>query len=84
MTISLDVLRAGGSCYTVEEEAVGFTIHLANDDRKNFNIIARKLIDEAGLVYAVFPRSDGAGAKTVIMSYPTEGAGPRRRNSAMV
>jgi hypothetical protein len=70
MTISLDVLRAGGSCYTVEEEAVGFTIHLANDDRKNFNIIARRLIDEAGPVYVVFPRSDGAGGYDCVHIIP--------------
>jgi hypothetical protein len=35
--------------------------HLANDDGANFNIIARKLINEARPVFVVFPRSDGAG-----------------------
>ena len=70
MMLSLETLKSGGSCYTVVEEEIGFSIHLSNDDRANFNIIARRLIDEAGLDYVVFPRSDGDGGYDCVHIIP--------------
>ena len=61
MLISLERLRTGGPSYTVETAEHGFLIHVVPGSEVNFNIVVRRLIDEAGPTYVVFPRSDGNG-----------------------
>lgn len=70
MPISITLLKAGGSSYTVEEADHGFLIHVVTGDEANFNIIARRLINEAGPTYAAFPRSDGNGGYDCVHIIP--------------
>lgn len=47
MSLSLEFLWAGDSCFTVEEIEEGFLFHVVPGDEENFNIIVRRLLNEA-------------------------------------
>lgn len=78
MKVSLELLRAGGSSYTVEEIEHGFLLHVVPGDEANFNIIIRRLMTEAGDDFVVFPRTDGKGGYDCahIMPHDLKTAGP--------
>lgn len=61
MGIAISLLRAGGSCFTVEEAEEGFYLHLARGDRANFNILVRRMLNEVSTEYVAFARPDGFG-----------------------
>lgn len=70
MTISLELLRSGGSCYSVEEADVGFLLHVVTGDEANFNNIVRRLVDESGQTYVALPRTDGNGNYDCVLVIP--------------
>jgi hypothetical protein len=72
MPVSLALLKAGGSCYTVEEVSDGFILHAVSRDQRNFNIIGRRLMDEAGETYVAFPRRARNGNYDCIHILPHE------------
>lgn len=61
MKLSLELLKAGGSCYTVEGVEDGFILHAVPGDQANFNVIARRLLNEAGDTFVAFARKGGHG-----------------------
>jgi hypothetical protein len=61
MKISLAQIKAGGSCFTAVERDGCLYLDLANDDRANFNIIVRRLLDTPSPDYTALARSDGSG-----------------------
>jgi hypothetical protein len=61
MLIHLKTLRAGGPEYRVEESQDGFSLYVIEGHETAFNALVRRLIDEAGPSFVVFPRSDGKG-----------------------
>lgn len=82
MKISLERLRAGGSCYTVEEVENGFLLHVVSGDEANFNIIVRRLLDEGGDAFVVFPRTDGQGGYDCVHVLPLETSHERLTSAA--
>jgi hypothetical protein len=70
MTVSIELLKAGGSCFRVEEAEHGFLLHVIPGDEANFNIIVRRLMEEAGETYVAFPRSDGNGGYDCVHIIP--------------
>lgn len=61
MKVSLELLRSGGSCYSVEEADDGFLLYVVPGDEANFINIVRRLVDESGHTYVALPRTDGNG-----------------------
>lgn len=70
MTISLELLRSGGSCYSVEEVGDGFLLHVVPGDEANFNHIVRRIVDDSGLTYVALPRPDGHGGYDCVHIIP--------------
>lgn len=70
MTISLELLRSGGSCYSVEESDVGFLLYVVPGDEANFYNIVRRLVDESGESYVALPRTDGNGSYDCVLIIP--------------
>lgn len=61
MAIPLKLLRSGGSSFTVEDGDGSFYVHRNLRDAVNFDLIARRLLNEPSEDYVVFARPDGFG-----------------------
>lgn len=72
MPVSLALLKAGGSCYTIEEVSDGFFLHAVSRDQANFNIIVRRLMNEAGDTYVALPRRAPNGDYDCVHVLPYE------------
>lgn len=70
MAIALKYLRTDGSSYRVEPGEGCFFIHRRQNDAANFNIIARRLLNEPSEDYVAFARSDGFGGYDSIQIIP--------------
>lgn len=70
MAIALKLLQEGGSSFTVERGDGCFYLHRRLNDRANFDLIARRLLNEPSDDYTALARSDGFGGYDSVQILP--------------
>lgn len=76
MTIDLDSLRRDTDLYSVQDANEGFVITRRPGVDGAFDALARRLIDDAGDRFVIFPRSDGQTGYESVLVIPLEGDAP--------
>jgi len=76
MSFDLASLRQGTDVYSVEDASEGFVITRRPGADGAFDALARRLINDAGDRFAIFPRSDGHAGYESVFIIPLDEAAP--------